>query len=132
MPRTVLQIDDDVAVSAALVVRLRAAGYDVVGARDGRAGLAAAMEHRPHVILLDIRMPDMDGFEVCRRLKATPELAGIPVIFLSGNVGEEAKRAAAELGAAAFLGKPYEARDVIDLIERAIGAAPRAAPERSP
>jgi CheY-like chemotaxis protein len=121
--RKVLQIDDDLDVSAALRVRLRAAGYELVSAHDGRSGLTAAAEHRPDAILLDIRMPEMDGFEVCRRLKDTSELAGIPVLFLSGNAGDEDRRTAGQLGAAGFLSKPYEPHEVIEAIEEAISAA---------
>ncbi len=128
MPRTILQIDDEPAISAALKVRLSAAGYALLSAPDGSSGLAAAAEHRPDAILLDIRMPGMDGFEVCRRLKASPELAGIPVIFLTANASDEARRIAGEIGAADFLAKPYEPGDVLDAIEQAVGGngdAPR-------
>ena len=132
MPRTILQIDDDLGVSAALLVRLRAAGYEMVSVHDGRAGLIAAEEHRPAAILLDIRMPEMDGFEVCRRLKATPVLAAIPVIFLTANAGDDARQLAAKLGAAGFLAKPYEPNELIEAIEEAINPADgaRRAPDR--
>jgi CheY-like chemotaxis protein len=72
------------------------------------------------VILLDIRMPEMDGFEVNRRLRALPELDGMPVIFLSANVQESARQAALAAGAHAFLTKPYESKDVLAAIRSAL------------
>ena len=123
MPDRVLLIDDDFAITKALTVRLRAMGYTVEAASDGRSGQAAAEAFRPDVILLDIRMPDLTGFEVCRWLKAQPHLADTPVIFLSANITDDNRREAIDAGSAAFLAKPYEAKQVIDAI-RKLGVAP--------
>ena len=120
MPKRIFQIDDEPAISAALVVRLEAAGFELVSAHDGPSGLAAAAAHHPDAVLLDIRMPGMDGFEVCRRLKADPALAAIPVIFLSANLSDEAQRRALAAGGVAFLSKPYEPAEVVEAIETAI------------
>lgn len=134
MPESILIVDDEPGITAALMVRLEAHGYRVHHAINGMAGIEAAMLHRPDVIVLDVRMPDIDGFEVCSRLRAIDELAAIPVIFLTANVQDEARRRATAAGGTAFLSKPYQAADVIDAIERAgaegsadVGAAPRAA-----
>ena len=120
MLERVLIIDDERFIAQALMLRLRAAGYDVRWAGDGASGLAAVAEWRPGVIVLDIRMPDMDGFEVNRRLRARPEHEGIPVIFLSANVQEAARQAALAAGAHAFLTKPYESKDVLAAIRSAL------------
>ncbi len=113
----VLLVDDEIAITAALSVRLRAAGYEVASASNGTTGLAAAAEHQPDVIILDIRMPDIDGFEVCRRLKKDPALMGIPVIFLSANVQDTARQTALEVGGAGFHSKPYDAAQLIATIQ---------------
>jgi two-component system OmpR family response regulator len=115
-----LIIDDERYIAQALMLRLRASGNDVQSACDGASGITAVSEWKPDVIMLDIRMPDMDGFEVNRRLRARPELAEIPVIFLSANVQESARQAALAAGAHAFLTKPYESKDVLAAIRNAL------------
>ena len=123
MPKTyVLLIDDDKAIAAAMMVRLRAAGHEVIPASDGRTGLVEAAAHQPDVILLDIRMPDMDGYDVCRRLKADSDLASIPVIFVSANATESTRQKAYEVGGAWFISKPYEPKEVLDAIESAVNS----------
>jgi DNA-binding response OmpR family regulator len=115
----VLIIDDERGIAKALTIRLEASGYEVRWACDGTAGLAAAAEWKPDVILLDIRMPDIDGFEVNRRLRARPHFA-TPVIFLSANVQESARQAALAGGAHAFLTKPYESKAVLLAVQSAL------------
>ena len=77
----VLVADDNADNRAILVARLAAQGYRTVVANDGEEALAAAREHRPHVILLDVMMPKKDGFDACRELKADPSLPFIPIIL---------------------------------------------------
>ncbi len=120
MRETILHIDDEPAVAAALSVRLLAAGYNAVTASNGRAGLSAAREHQPDVIVLDMRMPGMNGDEVCRALKSDPATASIPVIFLSANVQDAAQAAASEAGGFGYLTKPYEPADLVRLIQSAL------------
>jgi DNA-binding response OmpR family regulator len=120
VPDKVLIIDDDFAITKALVVRLSALGFQVRVANDGLTGQSAAAEFMPDVILLDIRMPDLTGFEVCRWLKSQPALALTPVIFLSANITDDNRREAIDAGAAAFLTKPYEASKVVAEIKTQI------------
>ncbi len=117
MPKSVLIIDDEPRITAALMTRLEALGYQVYHAINGLAGVQAAELHRPDAIILDIRMPDIDGYEVCTRIKRTPELGNTPVIFLSANVQDSARQRAMAVGGSVFLTKPYEATDVIAAIE---------------
>ncbi len=119
MPKKVLIIDDDHAIIAALTVRLRVAGHEVIQASSGQAGLAQAQAGLPDVIILDIRMPDIDGYEVCRQLKADPRLAAIPVIFVSANATETTSQEAYETGGAVFIAKPYEPKDILNAVESA-------------
>ena len=119
MPKRVLIIDDDVNIARVLMIRLKAAGYESMHAPNGIAGLAIATEQRPDAILLDIRMPGMDGFEVNQRLKSTPKLMDIPVIILSAHVNETAREAARASGVYSFIEKPYDPKHVIRTIANA-------------
>lgn len=87
MPETIMIIDDDRAIAQLTSLWVKAAGFNVIIANDGRSGLDAIKRHRPDLVLLDIRMPEMDGFEVNRRIRNTPDLAEIPVIFLAPRPG---------------------------------------------
>ena len=120
MSEKVLIIDDDADIAFLSTLWVRAAGYDTQMAGDGLSGLAAAELYRPDVILLDIMMPGLSGFEVSRHLQEKPELACIPVIFLSAKVQEVARREAFAVGGKYFLSKPYEAADLIEAIASAI------------
>lgn len=83
-----------------------------MAAGSGPEALAAAAEHRPSAVVLDVMMPGMDGFEVCRRLKSDPATAAIPVIFLTASAGGDFRRRAFAHGAADFLAKPYQMSDL--------------------
>lgn len=123
MAKKVLVVDDDEVITTALKIHLGAAGYDVSSAPDGISALKAVHEKRPDVILLDIRMPGMDGFEVNRRLKAVPELRDIPVIILSAHAQEATRHDALAAGAERFLPKPCDAVRLIAVIEAVIAEA---------
>ena len=124
--KKILIIDDDRELSLALSVRLKAADYDVDVAGDGESGLqklAAGADHwthRPDIVLLDVRMPGIDGLEVIRQMKRDPRLADIPVIFLSAGAQETVKRAALNAGGKLFLEKPFEARALLEAIRRVL------------
>ncbi len=104
---TVLLIDDQAASLEAMAEALRPLGYEVWQAIDGESGLALARDRQPDVILLDIMMPGMDGYEVCRRLKADEETRLVPVVFLTGLDTREARLTGLGVGAADFLNKPF-------------------------
>ncbi len=123
MSTKVLVIDDDRTIVTVLTLRLEAKGYDVVSAIDGPTGLAEARRAMPNVILLDIRMPGMDGFGVNRRLKADPVVRNIPVVFLSAHAQETDRQAAMAAGAKYFLAKPYDSGKLFVAIEAAMGSA---------
>ncbi|MFW6058913.1 MAG: putative bifunctional diguanylate cyclase/phosphodiesterase [Phycisphaeraceae bacterium] len=114
MKRTqkVLVIDDDAAVHRLVKVRLGKLDVDVLAATDGAAGLAAARQQAPDLILLDVAMPGMDGFEVCRRLRDHAVTCEIPVIFLTGSDNSEEKSRGFELGASDYVTKPFDAAEL--------------------
>ena len=120
MPKTtklkILEIDDNQetmdAVKALLARKLP--GVSVLMADSGAKGLALAAAEDPDMILLDIVMPGMDGFEVCRRLKADKRLKAIPVVFVTADqIDKESRIKAIELGADGFLRKPFEVEELV-------------------
>jgi DNA-binding response OmpR family regulator len=86
--------------------------YDLIVAMDGESALEAAEEEPPALILLEIMPPDINGFEVCRRLKRMPETATVPVIFLSALSEDEEKQKALDLGAVDFIIKPFDPAEI--------------------
>lgn len=129
MRKKLLLIDDELALVTAWQFRLTASGFDVVTANNGLDGLRSAETESPDLILLDIRMPNMDGFEVCRRIKADSKTADIPVIFMSANIQEDAQRQAMEVGATGFLPKPLDSARVLELINQTLENFPIASME---
>ena len=111
--RTILVVDDDSQSLRLLTDTLTGAGYRVRPADSGELALASVGAVAPELILLDIRMPGMDGFDVCRRLKANPKSRGIPVVFLSAAGQVEDRVHALRLGAADFISKPFQAPELL-------------------
>lgn len=105
---TVLVVDDQASSREAMAAALRPLGYEVLQARDGLEGLLLARKRVPDVILLDIMMPGVDGWEVCQRLKADEETRLIPVVFLTGLDSRQARLRGLETGATDFLSKPFD------------------------
>jgi putative two-component system response regulator len=108
MPATILVVDDDPAVSDILSRFLSREGYNVTTARSGREALERVGERHPDLILLDVMMPEMDGFTVCQRLKDNRQTALIPITMLTGSDDYENRRRGIEAGADDFLSKPFE------------------------
>lgn len=109
----VLIVDDTLSALALLSDLLAEAGYDVRQAQDGEMALLTAGVRPPGLILLDIHMPGMDGFEVCRRLKAQPDTRDIPVLFISAAHEEQDKIRGFAHGAVDYITKPYLAGEVL-------------------
>ena len=104
----ILVADDEKDVRALLVDTLEDAGYEVMEAEDGGEAFEIARYARPDLVLLDIMMPVMDGFEVVRRLKENPDTEAIPVVMLSAMSATEGERAAMTLGVPHYISKPWE------------------------
>jgi two-component system, cell cycle response regulator len=105
----ILIIDDNADALLIAKSRLKKECQDIICADGGKAGLEMAKQEKPDLILLDIDMPDVSGFDVCRALKADPELCMIPVLFLSGSVSAEDKIKGLDLGAIDYVTKPFDA-----------------------
>lgn len=115
----VLVVDDDPDILEALSEILEAEGFEIRRARNGKEALERLEPNPPQLILLDLMMPVMDGWEFAQRMKQRPSVAGIPIIVLSAdrNVGNKA----AEIGAVGHLAKPFELNDLLDMVRRALG-----------
>jgi len=109
----ILAVDDTPASLKLLSDLLRNEGYDVRAAINGALALRSAAMSPPELVLLDIRMPEMDGFEVCRRLKADPSTAQVPVIFVSALTDTDEKLHGFELGAVDFVTKPFQREELL-------------------
>ncbi len=109
----ILAVDDTPASLKFLTDLLRAEGYSVRSALNGELALRSAINKPPELVLLDIRMPEMDGFEVCRRLKAAKNTREVPVIFVSALSETEEKVAGFQLGAVDFVTKPYQREELL-------------------
>ena len=124
-PFTVLIIDDDVDQAFVLCERLERQGYRTVAANTGRMGQTIAETQRPHLVLLDLRLPDVDGFDVCQHLTDTPETSHIPVIILSGMERPDIIRRSRAAGCQYFIRKPYDPNALLILVQQAIDEALR-------
>ncbi|NNM83336.1 MAG: response regulator [Burkholderiales bacterium] len=113
MAGKILAVDDTPASLRLLTEILSEEGYEVRSAINGEIALRSAFANPPELVLLDIRMPDMDGFEVCRRLKAVPETGDVPVIFVSAISDTDEKVQGFELGAVDFVTKPYQREELL-------------------
>ncbi len=118
MKKKILIVDDEPQINRMLNIRMKANGYDTLSAFDGEQALEQAKLHHPDLIILDVMMPKMDGFEVCRRLKLDTSLKDIPVIMLSVKVEEGARDWAAVSGADDYLSKPFEAEELLEKIKK--------------
>ncbi len=106
MPGAVLVVDDAPDTRALIAMVLESEGYSVSSACDGNAALAQARQNTPDLVLLDVSMPAMDGFEVCARMQADPKLAAIPVIFMTGLTESEHVVHGFHVGGADYITKP--------------------------
>lgn len=110
---TVMIVDDNVTARETLVAILEGEGYDLQQAKDGIQALTMLKETQPDLILLDVMMPAMDGFEVCRRIRATPQLAEVPIILLTALDDRDSLVRGIESGADDFLSKPPDRRELV-------------------
>lgn len=123
MPR-VLVVDDDPVIRGLLEVNLQLEGYEVGLAVDGSDALAQIAADHPDLILLDIMMPGIDGWEVAQRLKEDPATAHIPVAFLTARaMGADVKRGT-DLGVDAYVTKPFDPEELLELVGRLVGHHP--------
>lgn len=112
MPEKILLVDDDLDTLRLVGLMLERQGYEVCTAKDGTQGLSMATSEIPDLVLLDVMMPDIDGYEVARRLRADPVTAEIPIIMFTAMSQMDDKVAGFEAGADAYLTKPTPPREL--------------------
>jgi DNA-binding response OmpR family regulator len=122
-PIKVLAVDDDPVILRLIEVNLSLEGFEVALAAGGDDALAQAREVDPDVILLDVMMPGVTGWEVARRLKDDAATTATPLVFLSARTEENDRRKGQELGVAAFVSKPFDPVELVDTIRRVAGRA---------
>jgi excisionase family DNA binding protein len=111
---TVLLVDDDERMRELVRLELEREGYDVQEAASADEGLASIESRKPELVLLDVMMPHVDGWEMLRRIQDQYGAGAIPVVMFSGQVDEEAQRQAEAVGAQAFVGKPFDLHQLIE------------------
>jgi len=121
MTKRILVIEDTEDNRQIIRDLLTSAGYDIVEAVTGEEGVAMAAKHRPDLILMDMQLPVLDGYEATRRIKANPELATIPVIAVTSYAltGDEAKTR--EAGCNAYVAKPFSPRQLLAIVREFVG-----------
>src|SRR5579871_5905895 len=113
MSQKILVIEDEEGIIHLLNLYLKDAGYDVVVARDGADGMALHARERPDLVILDIMLPAIDGFEVCRRIRAWSKT---PILMLTARIGEDDRVNGFELGADDYLVKPFSPRELVSRV----------------
>ena len=119
----VLLVDDDPNIRAICSLNLELAGIEVVEAEDGRAGLARALADPPDLVVLDVRMPGLNGFEVAEKLRRNGPTRPVPLVFLSGESAPANPRRARELGAVDYVTKPFDPAALTALIAATLGGS---------
>ncbi len=119
----VLLIEDNFMNRDMLARRLQRRGFRTLDAEDGLRGLQTARQEKPDLILLDISLPEMDGYEVARRLKSEPETSAIPIIALTAHALSEDRDKALNAGCDAYAIKPVDFPALLDTMRRLLGAS---------
>ena len=122
---TVMVVDDSITVRKVTSRLLERHNMQVITAKDGVDAVTMLQEHRPDVMLLDIEMPRMDGYELARHMRSTPELKDIPIIMITSRTGDKHRNRALELGVRRYLGKPYQEAELLENIYTVLADAAR-------
>ena len=113
----ILIVEDEESLLKLESILLSSKGYSVTGVMDGKSALDEISARKPDLVVLDIMLPEMDGFEVCKRIKENPETAGIPVVMLTAKKNSQDYARGMQVGADAYVTKPFKSAQVIELIE---------------
>jgi two-component system, OmpR family, alkaline phosphatase synthesis response regulator PhoP len=121
MTKKVLIVDDEPNITISVEFLMRREGFEVLVARDGEEGLARIRADRPDLVVLDVMMPKLDGFEVCKAVRADPTLAGVRILMLTakGRAAEISK--GLSLGADAYIPKPFSTRELVAKVKELLG-----------
>ena len=124
--QTILIVEDEEAVRENLVELLEAEGFATLAAVDGGTGLELARRHKPDLILCDVVLPELDGFALLAALREDPATAALPLLFLTAHADSAQRQCGLELGASAYLTKPFTRRELLAAIRGCLGNTPGA------
>jgi pilus assembly protein CpaE len=131
MAEKILIVDDDVNALKLIGYTMHREGYEIIAAQNGQEALTKAQEEKPQLVILDIMMPGMDGYEVCRRLRAIPQTAQVPVIMVTAKSQVEDKVAGFEAGADDYLTKPVVPSEMVARVKALLLRSTYAAPAKA-
>lgn len=123
MSKRVLVVDDEPNIVMSLEFLMRRAGFEVQVARNGREALDALDGTPPDLLLLDVMMPEFDGYEVCERIRARSEWRGTKIVMLTARGREVERERGLSLGADAYVTKPFSTRDLVEQVKRMLDVA---------
>lgn len=121
--QSILIVEDDLDLAEMLNAYFRVQGYDVLTAAWGEDGVRLCQEKSPHIVVLDIRLPDIDGYEVCRRIRANRHTKSIPIIFLTERRDRDDKLHGLELGVVDYITKPFDIQELRLRVRNALNRA---------
>ncbi|MCE7902818.1 MAG: hybrid sensor histidine kinase/response regulator, partial [Gammaproteobacteria bacterium PRO9] len=119
---TALVVDDSITMRRVTQRLLERNGFHVVTAKDGVEAITVLQDHRPDIILLDVEMPRMDGYEFARHVRNDAGMAGVPIIMVTSRVSEKHRARAIEIGVNDYLGKPYQERELLQAVQQQLAA----------
>jgi two-component system cell cycle response regulator DivK len=122
MSKKILVVEDTEDNRQILRDLLGMAGYEMIEAHDGAQGVAMAAEHKPDLILMDIQMPVLDGYEATRRIKADPALAAIPIVAVTSYALSGDEQKARDAGCNDYIAKPYSPRQMLAKVREILGS----------
>lgn len=120
MPRRILVVDDEPDILRIVTFRLKKLGYEIITAVNGQEALDLIKEKRPDLILLDLRLPVIDGYEVCKRLKTDEEFKQIPIILLTASSAGKISERTSEFKADDYIIKPFESEELLEKVKKFI------------
>ncbi|MDI6739854.1 MAG: response regulator [Candidatus Edwardsbacteria bacterium] len=123
MPKKIMVVDDEPYIARVIKFKLEQEGYTVISANDGITGLNKIREEKPDLVLLDVMMPGMSGYEVCQKIKGDAELAGIPVVILTAKGQERDREQGFSMGASDYITKPFSPNRLLELVKSIVGEA---------
>jgi DNA-binding response OmpR family regulator len=130
MDRKILIIEDDPATSRLVDYTLRHEGYLVITAANGLTGIRKVREEKPDLIILDVMLPGMDGFEICHRLRSEPATAQLPILMFSAKAQDIDKSTGIKVGADDYLAKPADPAEIISRVGKLLAKKGLGAPAK--
>jgi DNA-binding response OmpR family regulator len=114
----VLVAEDDPDILQLVVYKLKRSGFEAMAAPDGLTALAAIRRFRPHAVLIDVRMPGLDGIELCRELRASPDTAKLPIVMISAQGRPQDRELAFAAGCDDYVVKPFSPRELVERVQQ--------------